>query len=89
MEAEVASQANKNKLLVDLIEEKRYEIIDKIREMAQDTQLWRELKVIRTSVNLDRGPRKRPSGHHYGAGWHDPWESHWRAGEREETEEMS
>jgi hypothetical protein len=42
------------KLLVDLITERRFEIVTKIKEMTQGTELWEELKIIRTMVGSDR-----------------------------------
>lgn len=54
LEAEVQLQENKNKLLVELIAERRFEILAKIQNMIEGTQLWSELKVIRTMVGSDR-----------------------------------
>ena len=42
------------KLLVDLIAERRFEIVTNIKEMVHGTPLWQELKIIRTMVGSDR-----------------------------------
>ena len=65
LEVEVQSQENKNKLLVDLIQEGRPEIITRIQSMIEGTPLWKELKVIRSKVGSNEGREYSRNYHYY------------------------
>lgn len=48
---------------MDLISEGRFEIVAMIKQMAEGTPLWEELKVIRTKVGTDRVIELGPGGY--------------------------